>query len=82
MTLQEEVTEKLLAGTATKQDIFGAVYDWFIVQKKPKSGGASAMSCFYRLDDGRKCAFGIFIPDSRYNSGFYLTVRCLKETKQ
>jgi hypothetical protein len=66
MTLQEEVTEKMLAGDATEQEIFNAAWDWFGVQRKPASIIRGV--CVYRGPRKRRCGVGIFIPDNRYMS--------------
>lgn len=52
----------------TKQDIFD-----YRVRKLAKQGGPSReevghRTCRYRSSEGRKCAFGWFIPDEKYSS--------------
>lgn len=49
----------------TKQEIFDKVWDWFVVQGNPRSINELGQ-CFYRRDDGAKCAVGILIPDEAY----------------
>ena len=68
MTLQEEVGQKMILGTATDQDILAAEWDWFVVQGKPQSMGKrdGEMVCKYRAGKSKRCAVGIFIPDNRY----------------
>lgn len=55
----------------TAQAIFDAVWDWFIIQRKPRSlvDTDPEAACLYRSPDGNACAVGIFIPDSEYRPG-------------
>jgi hypothetical protein len=53
----------------TKQEAFDRVWDWFVVQGKPRSSNPRG-ECFYRGDDGAKCAVGVLIPDPEYKDHF------------
>lgn len=49
----------------TEQEIFDAVWDWFVTKKNPRSFRGN--TCAYRGYDGAKCAVGLFIPDASYD---------------
>jgi hypothetical protein len=54
------------------QEIFNKVWDWFVVQKKPRSirGNIRGNQCAYRGElDGERtcCAVGLFIADEDYH---------------
>lgn len=50
----------------TKQEVLNKVWDWFVVQGKPRS--ASESSCFYRQPETDcRCAIGVLIPDELYD---------------
>jgi len=49
------------------QEAFNKVWDWFIVQKNPP-GILGLTKCRLRGDNGSKCALGVLIPDSSYDS--------------
>jgi hypothetical protein len=55
-----ELTNKELDKQA-KQEMFNKVWDWFIVKKNPP--GYDNGKCTYRGENGKKCAFGVLIPD-------------------
>ena len=54
----------------TDQEIFDQVWDWFIVKGNPRAleqdPSSIVAACRYRTRDGRKCAFGVLIPDDKY----------------
>ena len=52
----------------TPQEIFDAVWDWFVVQNHGKSLNESGV-CAYRGEYGERCAFGVIIPDDSYDPG-------------
>lgn len=49
------------------QEIFDKVAEHLATQKRPS---LRSSGCAYRGDEGRKCAFGIFIPDADYTKDF------------
>jgi hypothetical protein len=51
---------------AKLQAAFDKVWDWFVVQGKPKSVNAQR-ECLYRGRNGCRCALGVLIPDDEYN---------------
>jgi len=53
----------------TKQEIFNEVWNWFIVDKQPKSVSEKG-ACMYRGDNGKRCAMGIFVEDGEYDPTF------------
>ena len=52
----------------TLQEVVDQNYQWFVVEKHPKSMNASITSCAYRGRDGARCAIGCVLPDSLYYS--------------
>lgn len=50
----------------TKQEIFNKVWQYFVVEKHPRS--VEGDLCYYRhpSGDGRRCAAGLFISDAEY----------------
>lgn len=55
----------------TKQSIFNAVWDWFIVQGHPRcTESDNSLRCLYRRSDGNRCAFGVILPDELYRPEF------------
>lgn len=51
----------------TAQSLFDQVWDWFVVQGKPRSVAAGASHCAYRGAGGAKCAVGVLIRDDEYD---------------
>jgi hypothetical protein len=50
-----------------RQEMFDKVVDHLAAQKRPSVD--NKLECRYRDPEGRKCAFGIFIPDELYDPG-------------
>lgn len=48
----------------TKQEVFDKVWDWFVLQDKPRAMFGDG--CVYRGEDNACCAIGLFIPDDLY----------------
>lgn len=46
----------------TEQEAFDKVWDWFVVQGKPRSLNEDG-GCAYRGKDGARCAVGVLVPD-------------------
>ncbi len=65
-----EVIAKLEQGTATQQEIFDEVWQWFVVKKNKKS--AADGGCLYRKNRRRdcktRCGAGLLISDNRYTA--------------
>lgn len=53
---------------AVMQPAFDKIWDWFVVQKKPRS--TSDHACAYRGANGARCPVGLLLPDSEYKSDF------------
>jgi hypothetical protein len=57
----------------TNQEAFNEVWNWFVVEKHPKSVGEPGSryvlgnDCKYRGPNGNKCAIGVLIPDELYD---------------
>jgi hypothetical protein len=51
----------------TEQEIFDKVWRHFIIEGNPRSVNEYARFCAYRGSKGAKCAFGLFIPDDKYD---------------
>jgi len=61
----------------TLQEAFNKNWDWFIVQKKPKSLVSSRLAtCMYENTKGDRCGIGCFLPKDLLNqvteSGLYI----------
>lgn len=56
----------------TKQEIFDKVWDYFVVQGKPRSSDANG-KCQYLTDDGCRCAVGVLMPDNVAEAARLLT---------
>lgn len=54
----------------TSQQIFDIVIDHLLTQGKPSRSDV----CLYRSSDGSKCAVGVLIPDSEYDSNMEFSV--------
>ena len=48
----------------TQQQVFDKVWNYFVVEKHEPATNCG--DCYYRTEEGRKCAIGIFIPDEVY----------------
>lgn len=48
----------------TRQEAFNKVWNWFIVQGKPR--GTDAQGCVYRGAAGVRCAYGVLLPNHHY----------------
>ena len=56
---------------ALRQRQLDAVWDWFVVQGKPRSIGVDDLrrpQCCYRSETGLRCGVGVLIPDELYES--------------
>jgi hypothetical protein len=51
----------------TNQEIFNKVWQHFVVEGNPRSVEPEKRYCAYRGPNGSKCAFGLFIPDEKYD---------------
>lgn len=51
----------------TAQSLFDEIWDWFVVQGKPRSVAYGGGSCAYRGANGSKCAVGVLIRDDEYS---------------
>jgi hypothetical protein len=49
----------------TRQQMFDRVWQHFVVEKGPASGNVTR--CYYRSENGAKCALGLLIPDEMYD---------------
>jgi len=56
----------------TKQEIAKTIYDWFIVNKNPRSAfSESHGACWYRGENpNQRCAVGCCLPDALYHKDF------------
>ena len=74
----------------TKQDIFNAAWDHFVVNNNPPSVmlhshpvGKYCYKCCYLTDDGRKCAVGLCLPDGHKaqhsTTHFGVLIKCYPE---
>ena len=52
--------------TITLQQVLNKNYEWFVLEKHPRSTDPSNKMCAYRGDNGAKCAIGCVLPDSLY----------------
>ena len=51
----------------TNQEMFDTVYRHFVHKGEPRSENAASGVCYYRHDNGAKCAAGLFIKDEDYH---------------
>ena len=54
--------------TITLQQVVDKNYEWFVVDKNPRSASEEDSKCAYRGNNGTKCAIGCVIPDNLYES--------------
>jgi hypothetical protein len=56
----------------TKQEIAKTIYDWFIVNKNPRSASSPSFgTCWYRGENpNQRCAVGCCLPDELYQKDF------------
>lgn len=50
----------------TQQEMFDKVWQHFVVEGNPPAVDGEGLRCMYRTDDGRRCAFGVLLPDELY----------------
>lgn len=55
------------------QDILNSNYQWFIVEKHNRAGDGA--QCFYRMDNGNRCAIGCVMPDEVYDEDMDISER-------
>lgn len=53
----------------TPQTAFNKIWRHFVRDKNPRAVDSAGV-CLYRTDTGRRCAVGIFIPESEYSPDF------------
>lgn len=70
----------------TKQQAFDVIWNWFVVDKNPRS--SSGIGCFYRVfqeDRVLKCGVGALIPDNLYDpaldTGDFIAIRDILDPK-
>lgn len=57
--------QKTELSNLTQQQAFDKVWQWFVVDKNPRS--MVGTRCQYRGTSGAKCALGVLIPDALYD---------------